>query len=102
MKFIKKYLKFIIGVAVLLGAVFAFFTIPRDGSKLEVGTLKDWRAAATERRIAAVRVLTASDNNLDGVVACVDKMSELPDSGDMAVRDAVELCFVGYQLRENI
>lgn len=102
MKFIKKYLKFIIGTAVLLGVFFAFFTIPRDGSKLEVGTLKDWRAAATERRIAAVRVLTASDENLDGVVACVDKMSALPDSSEMAVRDAVELCFVGYQLRENI
>ena len=102
MKFIKKYLKFIIGIGVLLAAVFAFFTIPRDGSKLEVGTLKEWRAAETERRIAAVRVLTASDEPNEGVVACVDKMATLPDSSDMAVRDAVELCFVGYQLKNNI
>ena len=102
MRFIKKYLKFIIGIAVVLGAVFAFFTIPRDGSKLEIGTLKDWRAAATDRRIAAVRVLAATDDNIEGVVACVDKMATLADSSDMAVRDAVELCFVGYQLRENI
>ncbi|MBO7509503.1 MAG: hypothetical protein J6T57_04485 [Alphaproteobacteria bacterium] len=101
-RFLKKYFIFIIGVLVLLSVVFAFFTVPRGENSLETGVLKHWRAASTERRVAAVRVLAASDDNLDKIVACVDKMAELPDSGDMAVRDAVELCFIGYQLRENI
>ena len=100
--FIKKYLKFVIGTAVLLGFFFVFFTFARGGQALETGQLKHWRAASETRRAAAVRVLVASDENLDGIVACVSKIADLPDSSDMAVRDAVELCFVGYQLKNNI
>lgn len=101
-KFLKTYFKFIIGIAALMLVVLAFFVIPRKESSLEMLSLKDWRAASMERRTAAVRVLTATDQNLDRIVACVDKMATLPDSGDMPVRDATELCFVGYELRNNI
>lgn len=101
-KFIKKYLKFIIGICVLLGVVFVFVTMPHRSSSLETGKLKDWRAASIERRIAAAKILTASDTNLDLLVACVDKMATLPESADMPVRDAAELCFMGIKLKENI
>lgn len=101
-KFIKKYLKFIIGVCVLLCVVFAFVTMPRKSTSLETAKLKDWRAASLERRIAAAKILTATDTNLDLLVACVDKMATLPDSADMPVRDAAELCFVGIKLKDNI
>lgn len=101
-KFIKKYLKFIIGICVLLGVVFVFVTMPRKSTSLETSTLKDWRAASMERRIAAAKILTATDANLELLVACVDKMATLPDSADMPVRDATELCFMGIKLKENI
>lgn len=101
-KFIKKYLKFIIGVCVLLGVVFVFVTLPRKSTSLETGALKDWRAASMERRVAAAKILTATDSNLEMLVACVDKMATLPDSADMPVRDATELCFMGIKLKENI
>ena len=100
-KFIKKYLKFIIGIGVLLVVVFAFVTIPRKSSSLESSTLKDWRDASLERRIAAAKILTATDSNLELLVACIDKMANLPNSGDMPVRDATELCFVGIKLKDN-
>lgn len=101
-KFLKKYLKFIIGICVLLLVVFAFVTIPRKSTSLESANLKDWRAASIERRIAAAKILTANDTNLELLVACVDKMASLPDSGDMPVRDATELCFMGIKLKDNI
>ncbi|MBO4480306.1 MAG: hypothetical protein J5742_01610 [Alphaproteobacteria bacterium] len=101
-KFIKKYLKFIIGICVLLLAVFLFATMSRKSTSLETGTLKDWRDASVERRIAAAKILTASENDLNLLVSCVDKMATLPESSNMPVRDATELCFVGIKLKENI
>ena len=93
---------FMIGVGVLLMAVFAFFTLPEHKeAALETTQLSDWRGATIERRIAAAKVLTASENNLDLLVACVDKMATLPDSADMPVRDAMQLCFVGIQLKNH-
>lgn len=32
----------------------------------------------------------------------LDKIAALPDSGEMAVRDAASLCHTGIQLKENI
>lgn len=101
MKTIKKYLKFVIGVAVLLGVIITFFFIQRSGD-LETGTLRSWPSASVERRQAAVKLLTASDENTDLLVQCVDKMATLPDSGEMAVKDAVSLCYTGIKIKENI
>ena len=100
-KFLKKYLKLFVGIGVLILAVFVFVQTQKT-TALESGQLKNWRSASVQRRIAAVKVLTASENNLELLVKCVDKIATLPDSGDMPVRDAVELCFVGMQLKENI
>ncbi len=92
---------FFVGVCVLLLAIFVFFTLPRQDAALETAQLKDWGGATVERRIAAAHVMTASENNLELLVACVDKMATLPDAADMPVRDAMQLCFVGIQLKNN-
>ncbi len=101
MKHLKKFLLFFVGVCVLIMALVLFFFAQRS-SDLESATLKNWRSASLERRVAAVRVLTASENDTDLTVACVDKMSTLPDSGEMAIKDAVSLCYTGIQLKENL
>ena len=101
-KIIVRGIVFFVGLGVLLMAIFVFFTLPRKDAALESAYLKDWRSATVERRIAAARVLTASENNLELLVACVDKMATLPDSADMPVRDAMELCFVGIQLKNTV
>ncbi len=101
MNFIKKYFKIFIGAAVLLLVLVVFF-FAQQSNDLETGTLKDWRAAAMDRRVAAAQILTGADENIDLLVACVDKMAQLPDSGEMAVRDATSLCHTGIQLKENL
>ncbi len=101
-KALKLFLRFVVGVAVLLAVIFGFFTFFGKSTALETGRLKDWKNASLERRLAAAKVLTASDSNLDLLVACVDKVASLPDSADMPVRDATELCFMGIKLKDNI
>ena len=100
MDFIKKYLKLFIGISVLILVLVTFFFAKRS-NVLETGSLKDWRAASTESRMAAARILTGTDTNTDLLVACITKMSQLPDSGEMAVRDAASLCQTGIKLKEN-
>ena len=101
MNFVKKYFKIFIGVAVLIMVLVVFFFAQRSGT-LETGVLKDWRAAALDRRIAAAQILTGADKKVDLLVACVDKMATLPESGEMAVRDAMSLCHTGVKLKENL
>ena len=101
MNFIKKYFKIFIGVSALILVVVVFFFAQRS-STLETGTLKDWRAASIESRVSAAQILTGEDRNIDLLVACVNKMAELPESGDMFIRDAVSLCHTGIQLKENL
>ncbi len=101
MNFVKKYFKIFIGVAVLIMVVVVFFFAQRS-STLETGMLKDWRAASLERRVAAAQIMTGEDKNIDLLVACIDKMSALADSGEMAVRDAASLCHTGIKLKENL
>ena len=101
MKFIKKYFKLFIGICVLVMVVLVFFFAKR-GETLEIGTLKDWRTASMDRRVASVQILTASEDNNDILVACIDKISTLPDSSEMAVRDAISLCQTGLKLQQNM
>ena len=100
MNFVKKYLKTIIGIAVLVLAIAVFFFMMRYGN-IENGTLRKWRTADHERRMAAAQILSASDDNLDLLVQCVDKIATLPESGDMMVRDAVTLCNMGIIMNKN-
>ncbi len=101
MKFIKKYMKILIGIAALI-LVFVVFVMTQSSENLETAALKKWPAASMERRLAAAKILTGSDENAELIVQCIDKIAAMPDSGEMAVRDAASLCYTGIQLKENL
>lgn len=98
MKFV---LKFLLGIAVLL-AVFLVFFYTQRSNDLSTGTLKNWASASNDQRVAAAKVAVAGDSDIDLIVACVNKMSTLPDSHEMIVRDAISLCYTGIILKENL
>lgn len=97
----KKHLKLTIGIAVLLFVAIVFFFYHK-ASNLENDTMRHWTNASIERRSAAVKILTGTDDNTELMVQCLDKISTLPNSSDMTVRDATSLCFMGVQLKDNI
>lgn len=100
-KFLKKYLKFFLGITALLLVIFLFVQSQKN-SDLESKNLSVWRNSSVENRLAAVKILIASEENIDLIVQCVDKIAALPDSGEMTVRDATELCFMGTKLKSDI
>lgn len=100
--FIKKYFKIFIGIAALV-LVFVVFTMTQQRSTtLESGTLKDWRAAALDRRMASAQILVGGEENTELIMQCIDKIAALPDSGEMAIKDAASLCYTGMQLKEHL
>ncbi len=101
MNFVKKYLKIFIGAGVLV-LVLAVFVFAQRSSDLEGANLRTWMAAPMDRRVSSAKILTGADKDIDILVACVDKMATLPDSGEMMVRDALSLCYTGMQLKENL
>ncbi len=101
MSFFKKYFKILIGIAALI-LVFVIFVMTQRSENLETAALKKWPAASLERRTAAVKILTGSDKNTELIVQCVDKIAAMPESGEMAVRDAASLCYTGLQIKENL
>ena len=99
--FLKKNFKLIIGIAGLVLVVCIFFMTRYKSGSLENGNLQKWTESSIERKISAVQFLTESSGNTDLIVKCVDKMSTFNDSAEFAVRDAIKLCNMGIQLREN-
>ncbi len=97
----RKNFKLIIGVAVLILAVCIFFAAQIKSESLENGNLQKWTASSMEKKASTVQVLTEDATNAELIVRCVDKMSTFEDSAEFAVRDAVKLCNMGIQLREN-
>ena len=81
--------------------LFLFVQIQKNGD-LESKNLHSWQKASLNDRAAAVKILTASEENTDLIIQCVDKIATLPDSAEMTVRDATELCFMGIKLKGNI
>jgi len=101
MNFIKVHLKLIIGV-LALALVASMFFISMGSNNLEEGELRNWVASTVARRQTAVEILTGTTDNMELMVACVDRMATLPDSGRVKVRDAASLCAAGVALRENM
>jgi hypothetical protein len=97
----KSLLKFVLGIAVLLVVIFVFFH-SQSANKLEQDNLKHWLSSSNDQRVAAVKVAVAGDGDIDLIVACVNKIASLPDSGEMDVTTAIVLCHTGNTVKENI
>lgn len=95
----RRGVKIFIGAAAIIVVATSFFA-SMHSSSLESGDLRTWKKAPVERRAAAVRVLTAGADNNDLLVACVDKIASLGGANEMAVRDAVSLCYTGAQIKQ--
>lgn len=98
---LKTHFKLAVGIAVIILVAVTFFFLNKS-SNLENGNLRHWAASSAERRVAAVKILTGSEEHTELMAACMNKMASLPDSAEMPVRDAASLCFTGIQLKEHI
>ncbi|MDR2413233.1 MAG: hypothetical protein LBD50_03420 [Rickettsiales bacterium] len=101
MNAVKKPFKLFVGISALILAAVVFLFLNKSAD-LENGNMKHWAASSIDRRTAAVKILTGSEEHTELMTLCLNKISSLPDSADMPVKDAASLCFMGIQLKDNI
>ena len=98
---IKRFIKIsaalgIIVLAILLG----FFA--KHSHAFENNNMSKWQKITDFQRVATLERVVKESDNQDLIVACVTKISELPDSNEMIIRDAISLCYNGIKLNRMV
>jgi len=97
---IKLFIKISIIVCVLfVFIVLGFFVKPTR--TFENSNMKKWYGLSEQEKITTLQHIIPNAENQELLINCVNKISELPDSDNMIVRDAVALCYNGIKLNSE-
>lgn len=97
---IKLFIKISIIVCVLfVFIVLGFFVKPTR--TFENSNMKKWSGLSEQEKITTLQHIIPNAENQELLINCVNKISELPDSDNMIVRDAAALCYNGIKLNSE-
>lgn len=97
---IKTFIKITIVVVVLLTfVVLGFFIKPNHN--FENANMKKWATLNPEQKLNTVKNIVKDSESQDLLINCITKISELPDSENMQIRDATVLCYNGIKLNAS-
>ena len=96
---LKLFIKiFIVFVVCCVFIVFGFFIKPIR--TFENSNMKKWAALAEQDRITTIQRIIPNAENQDLLLECITKISSLPNSHEMIVRDAAVLCYNGIKFNQ--
>lgn len=94
---IKTFIKISIAVCILFAfVILGFFVKPTR--TFENSNMKKWANLSEQEKITTLQHIIPNAENQELLINCVNKISSLPDSDDMIVRDAAVLCYNGIKL----
>ena len=94
---IKRAIKIAIALFVLvLFIVLGFFA--QYNRTFENSNMKKWSKLTDSQKISTLNSVKRHMPDKDLMLACMDKIAELPDSHEMMIRDAASLCYNGIKL----
>ena len=97
---IKLFIKISIVVCIL--SIFVILGIfVRPTHTFENSHMKKWTRLSEQEKVATVYQIVKKTDNQDLLVSCVDKISTLPNSNDMFIRDAIVLCHNGIKMNTD-
>ena len=94
---IKLFIKIPIVVAVLAAFIVLGFFVKSTYTS-ENANMKKWSGLSAEERALTIHKVVESSENDELLIECVTKISELENSSDMIIRDAISLCYNGIKL----
>lgn len=98
---IKLFIKILIVLVVCcIFIVFGFFVKPIR--TFENSNMKRWATLAEQDRIMTIQRIVPNAENQDLLLDCVTKISSLPNSNEMLVRDATVLCYNGINFNKAV
>lgn len=97
---IKLFIKIFIIVCILFAfVVLGFFVKPTR--TFENSHIKKWTTLSEQEKITTLQHLIPNAENQELLINCINKISKLPDSDNMIVRDAAALCYNGIKLNSS-
>ena len=97
---IKTFIKISIIIFVLCTfVVLGFFVKPTR--TFENASMKRWANLTKKQQIETIEHIVKTSENQDLLLECVTKISSLPKSGEMQIRDATALCYNGIKLNSE-
>lgn len=94
---IKLFIKISIVICVLfVFVVLGFFVKPTR--TFENSNMKKWVNLSEQEKITTLQHIIPNAENQELLIDCVNKISGLPDSDNMIIRDAAVLCYNGIKL----
>lgn len=98
---IKRVIKIAVATAIIFIAVILAFFVQHTHT-FENSHMKKWLKITDTERIATIERIVKESENQELIIACVTKISELPDSNEMIIRDAISLCYNGIKLNRTV
>lgn len=97
---IKLFLKISIVVCILFAfVVLGFFVKPTR--TFENSNMKKWAGLSEQEKITTLQHIIPNAENQELLINCVNKISALPDSDNMIVRNAAALCYNGMKINKQ-
>ena len=98
---IKRIIKILIVLIVCcIFVVFGFFVKPIR--TFENSNMKRWGTLAEQDRIMTIQRVVPNAESQDLLLECITKISALPNSNEMLIRDATVLCYNGIKFNKAI
>ena len=98
---IKLFIKIaIVCVVCMIFVVFGFFVKPIR--TFENSNMKKWLVLAEQDRIMTIQRIIPNAEDQDLLIECITKISGLPNSNEMLIRDAAVLCYNGIKFNKSV
>ena len=99
-KIIKRIIKISIAIAVAVILVFLGFFVKYNYT-FENASMEKWRNLTTEQQINTLNRVVSDYDNEELLLQCVTKISQIPDSQKMDIRDAIVICYNGIKINQD-
>jgi len=101
MKSLKKIIKIVTGIVLFSVLIFSTLFIIKNNTTLEDTNMKQWYFSNESEQLKVINKTAIEEKYKRLLFDCLNKISSLPHSSEMMVKDAIALCVSGIQTSEQ-
>lgn len=97
-------IKLIIKISIVFCVIFIFIVLGFFVKPIRIfdnSNMKRWNSLSEQEKITTLQHIIPNAENQELLIQCLDKISVLPDSDNMIVRNAAVLCYNGIKINEE-
>ena len=95
---IKRVIKISVASGLILLFIILGFFVQYTNRTYENSNMKKWKKLTDSQKTTTLNYIVKNNPDSELMLACMDKISTLPDANEMMIRDAAALCYNGIKL----